>query len=112
MYDMQFVATSSAGWAQAIAVVNALNDRPLGLDGIAIELEIQSCGNRRELSASTADGTIERPRPDVIQWRFSPDQMRNLRVGATYQVGCLAITPGGATQLFIGTLALIDGEVS
>lgn len=113
MYQVQFTATTSAGWAAAIAFTNDRTDMPMSeLVDAAIELEVQSRYDRRELSASTADGTIQRPQAHIIQWRFTSEQMRNLRAGTTYEVGCLAITPGGKSQLFTGTLALIDGDVS
>lgn len=112
MYQMQFVATTSAGWSQAIAAINSLTDGPLDLSGTVIELEVQSKCGRRELFASTANGTIQRPQPDVFQWVFPPDRLRSMRKAMTYDVGCRAIATGGVTQLFVGTLALIDGEVS
>jgi len=111
MYDIQFVATSSAGWSQAISITDANTDRPMDLTGLRVDLEVAGHFSDRELIASTATGTIEMPRPDVIQWRFTPDQMRQLRRDTTYRVGCILTTPSGPTQLFIGTLALIDGDV-
>lgn len=111
MYQVEFIATRSAGWAQAIALIDGNNDQPFDASVIKIEMEVRSLCGGRELFISTEDGTIERPRADVIQWRFTPDQFRRLTSNETYRVGAVMTAPSGTTQLFVGTLALSDGEI-
>ena len=113
MYQVQFVATTSADWAQAVELIDASTNLPLS-DGDEAEFELQvddRCGARM-LTASTDDGTITMPEENVIQWRFTPEQHAGLCAGSTYSVGLVMTTVTGTIQLLTGTLAYIDGVVS
>jgi len=112
MYEVQFVATSSAGWAKAIQLIDATTNEPMeDIEDATFELDVRdSCGTQI-LTRSTADDTIERPSVDTIQWIFTPAEMAGKCRDRTYRVGMTMTTEGGTIQLFIGTLTLLDGEV-
>lgn len=112
MYEIQFVATSSAGWAEAIQLINDETNLPFVIEpGDTIELEVRGRGGG-VLEASTANGKIEHPEPSIIQWRFTPAEITAFCKDRTYRVGCVLTNSAGPTQLFIGTLSLLDGEVT
>ena len=112
MYQVQFQATSSADWAESVELID--NDTNLALD-VPVEAEFNlSIGDRcwsGDFTASTDDGQITRPANNVIQWRFTPDNLNRFWPRGTYQVGLTMTTDGGTTQLLVGTLTIIDGIV-
>lgn len=113
MYQVQFFATSSAYWAQAIELIDADTNQPLeDIDSASFALEVDDECGARLLSASTEDGTLTRPFPYVVQWNFTPEQHSSLCPGSTYRVGLTMTTATGTIQLLIGTLAYLDGIVS
>lgn len=109
MYEMQLFATDDADWAVRIELTD--DDTGLALDttDIQFDLNVEDCGSS-VLSASTTDATIEVPETGTFQWRFTAAQMASLCPGRTYKVGCTMTTAGGTTQLFIGSLAILDGN--
>lgn len=109
MFDVQFYATDDADWAASIDLVDDDTDEPLDLTGITFALGVSECGTVI-LSATTDAGTIETPDDGVIQWRFDAEDLGSLCVGTTYRVGCTMETADGVTQLFVGSLAFIDGS--
>lgn len=113
MYDIQFVATSSAGWAESVELIDAETNLPLvvGDETTTFELDVRDSSGCQVLTRTTAGGTIERPTNNVVQWRFTPSDIAGRCRDRTYRVGLVMTTEGGATQIFIGTLALLDGEV-
>lgn len=109
MYQTQFYATDDADWAESVELIDSQTSLPLADAATAeFELRVSDCGSA-VLSASTAAGTIEKPKPHVVQWRFTAAQMASLRPRHTYQVGLTMTTNTGKTQLLVGTLAIIDG---
>ena len=113
MYEVQFLATSSADWAQAIELIDADTNLPLAdIDDATFELSVDrqnGCGS--VLTASTAAGTITQPQANVVQWVFLASQMTGLCDGSTYRVGLTMTTAGGTVQILIGTLTFVDGIV-
>lgn len=113
MYQIQFTATSSAGWSEAIEMIDANTNQFLEIaDTDTFEIDVRDACGGQMLEASTANGKIELPSPGVIQWRFSRDEVGGLCPGTTYKVGGVVTTLAGPTQLFIGTLAYLNGEVA
>lgn len=109
MYQINFAATDDADWAQAFELIDATTNQALDeAEDATFELQVADRGTAM-LTASSADSTIQKPETNVIQWRFTAAQMAALCIGKTYSVGCTMTTIGGTTQLFIGTLAIIDG---
>lgn len=108
MYEMQLFATDDADWAVRIELTD--DDTGLSLDttGIVFEVAISNCGSDY-LTATTADDTIEVPEAGMIQWRFTKEQMGALDVQKTYNVGCRMTNAGGTTQLFVASLAILNG---
>lgn len=111
MYEIQFAATTSADWAVAIEIIDADTNQPMDLSGATFELEVGSSCDGHYLSASTADSTIISPQTGVVQWTFPATTMDGLSYGRTHRVGLTMTTDGGTTQVFVGTLSLIDGVV-
>lgn len=112
MYEIQFSATNSADWSQAVQLIDDQTGLPFDGASIEFSLEVDDRGGAPVLRGSTTDGVIERPEPSIIQWSFPVSQMRALCAGNTYRVGCTATDEGGTIQLFVGTLSLINGVVS
>lgn len=108
MYDIQFVATDDADWGVRCPLINDTTNQPLDTTDLSFELEVSYCGCSY-LTASTADNTIEVPELGTIQWLFTKEQMSGLDPRNTYRVGCRVTNDGGTTQLFVGSLAVLDG---
>lgn len=113
MYEVQFFATSSADWGQAIELIDADTNQPMtGIDDATFKLAVDGPGRTSYLTASTAEGTITRPSPHIVQWLFDADELGSLCAGTTYWVGLTMTTDGGTTQLLRGTLIFLDGVVT
>ena len=113
MYEVQFVATSSADWAQAVELIDTTTNLPLDVpDEAVFELTIGdrccSCGG---FDASSDDGEITMPTPSTIQWNFTRTDLNRYWPRNTYPVGLTMTTNGGTVQLLVGTLSIIDGVV-
>lgn len=111
MYSVQFQATSSADWVEAIELIDANTNLPLAVPAEAVfDLSI---GDRcwGPFDASSADGAITRPAENIIQWRFERSDLCRFWSRGTYSVGLTMTTSGGTTQVLIGTLTIIDGVV-
>lgn len=112
MYDLQFFATDDSDWAQAVELIDDTTNLPLSDVADALfELGITDCG-RTLLSATTADSSITKPSPGVIQWIFTKAQLGSLCVGTTYKIGCRMTNDSGSIMVFSGTLAFVDGGMS
>lgn len=111
MYEVQFLATTSADWSEAIELIDANTNQPLTIpDDAEFELTIGGqCWSG--LSGSSDDGRITRPKPNVIQWKFTTDDFRRYWPGRTHSVGITMTTSEGTIQILIGTLSIIDGVV-
>jgi hypothetical protein len=107
-YELQFYATDDADWPVRVDLID--DDTGLALDttDITFAIAVSNCGSNY-LTATTADDTIEVPETGTIQWRFTKAQMASLDVRKTYQVGCTMTNAAGTTQLFVGTLAVLNG---
>ena len=108
MYEMQLFATDDADWAVRVELTDDDTGLPLDTTDIVFELAVSSCGTDY-LTATTEDDTIEVPETGTIQWRFTLEQMGALDVRQTYNVGCRMTNGGGTTQLFVATLAILNG---
>ena len=108
MYELQFQATDDADWAVALALIDDDTNRALDTTNLSFDLDVKHRGHVR-LSLSSSDGSITIPEPGTIQWIVPAATMRGLSIETTYDVGCRMNSPGGVSQLFIGTLAFIDG---
>lgn len=111
MYQAQFVATTSADWAEAVELID--DNTSLALD-VPIEAEFKlSIGDRcwGPFNASTEDGKVVRAASNILTWRFTPDDLSRFWRSGTYSVGLTMTTEGGTQQLLVGTLSIIDGIV-
>ena len=111
-YELRFTAYDDADWAQAVEIIDADTNGDLAEAADAtFDLEVTDCGST-VLSATTADGTLDKPATNVIAWRFTESQLGALCPGTTYKVGCRMTTDDGSLMLFTGTLAFIDGGMA
>ena len=110
MYAIKgFTATDDADWSETVELIDGETNGPLDASDLAFELQVKD-GGQVVLSATTADNSITRPSSSEIAWRFPRERMRGLCPGTTYKVGCVYIDlSGNVEQLFVGSLALIDG---
>lgn len=113
MYEVQFTATSSADWAQAIELIDGDTNLPItGIEDATFKLAVDGPGGTPYLTASSAEGTITRPSTHIVQWVFDTDDLGSLCAGSTYSVGLTMTTDGGTIQILRGTLAFLDGVVT
>lgn len=111
MYQMQFVASDDADWAQAIELFDSTTGQPLEeATDAEFDLEVSDCGTA-VLTASSDAATIQKPEDNIVQWWFTRAQMQGLCAGKTYKVGLNMTTTAGTTALIIGSLVLLDGGV-
>lgn len=109
MYELRFFATDDADWSEAIDLIDADTNGALAdATTASFSLEVKDCDNA-VLTASTDAGTITKPADNTIAWTFTKTQMSGLCTGQTYKVGCTMTTAEGTIQLFIGSLAVVDG---
>lgn len=112
MYQVQFVATSSADWAEAVELIDTDTNLALDVpDEAAFELAIGDRCWTGTFRASSEDGEITRPADNIIQWRFTREELARFWPLGAYPVGLTMTTDGGTTQLLVGTLTIIDGIV-
>lgn len=102
-----FTAISGEDWAETVSVTDDETHGPLtDIDTALIELQVQDSCKSVVLSASTADGSIERPESGHFTWRFPEATMSGLPSGATYNVACRMTVDGAVTMLFLTTLVI------
>ena len=112
MYQVQFTATNSADWAQAIELIDATTNQPLALpDDAEFELTVRDRWDYAVLSAKTEDDSLELLPGGVLRWRFPFSRFSRFAPRTTFPVGLTMTTAQGTVQIFIGTLSFIDGYV-
>lgn len=112
MYEVKFLATSSADWSEAIEFTNAVTNQPFDFTGMTFEMDVRDRGDHQALTRTTAEGTITVPQRGIVQWTVPASQMAGM-CQSTYRVGLVMTDPdGNKTQLFIGSLVILDGDVS
>lgn len=124
MYHLKFDETSNAqAWIDSFQVLGedgAVSD--ILADGWTVTVKIAALPPQSRnswdygalntsaiLTASSADGTVVIGDTDAMQWTFTADQMGQLGPGP-YLIGGLATKASfPTTQLFLGTLPVIQG---
>lgn len=93
-------------------MIDCETNQPIDLTGTQIVFAI-SCKDYCQplLVATTENGKILFPDSFTYQVTFSLAEMRRLCAG-TYDVGVTATRGGFTTQIIIGTLPVLDGDVS
>ena len=110
--DFKDTATDDADWAVTINLINdETNSEWFEAASMAFHLGVKD-GNSFVLSATTDDGSITRPEDHQIAWRFTSSQMAALCSPKTFTVGCVYEKDGEVTQLFLGTLTVLDGGIA
>jgi len=113
VYEIRFHATIGADWSEAIEVIDANTNERLNISSFNFVLGVQDECNRQVLKVSTEAGTINTPETGVFTWLIPASEISGLEENKTYRVGCRFTDDNlNNIQLFIGSLAVIDGEVS
>jgi hypothetical protein len=102
--------SNQADWIESLEITDADTGDVIDLsDATEIIIEIKTQGRDNVLqSASLTDETVEHVETGVIQWSFTDTQMQTLCSG-TYDVKIRITKDDIVTQLFIGTLPVLDG---
>ena len=112
MYEVQFIASSSADWMEAVELIDSTTNQALVVpDDAVFNLAIGDRCWSGDFKASSDDGKITRPLPNVIAWSFTPADMSRFWPRNSYKVGLTMVTGGLTIQILVGTLAVIDGVV-
>lgn len=115
MYEIRALATDDADWALRVDLVDDTTGAVLDTTGASFSMAISETNASGRagyvlFSGTNADGTIEVPQTGTIQWRIAPEDLGSLETGNTYSFGVTMTNAGGTTQLFLGTLAYVDGS--
>jgi hypothetical protein len=112
MYDGSLPpATNRAGYTQDFQLFDDAEDQGIDLAGAVITLDIRKPGcAAAELSATTANGRIVITDADEGHFALvlAASDMRSLAPMA-YACGMTIAQNGDTTQIFIGTLPVLDG---
>lgn len=93
-------------------LVDSETNQPVDLTGTQIVFEIREQGcHRPRLTATTENGKILFADAFTYQVTFSRDEMKTL-CAETYDVGLTATRGDFTSQIIIGTLPVLDGDVS
>jgi len=112
MQTVNFTATDDADFAALIEVTDNTTNAAFDLTAYEATFQVTDCGTA-VLTAKTEDATLDRVGTNGLQFRFTRSQMAALCPGNTYKCGCIIEDGDGfITQVFVGTLALIDGGLA
>lgn len=100
-------------WLATIAVIDDDGD-DVDVTGativVAVRSQMAKSGDTPDLTASTDNGDVTISTSEFT-FTFGVDDMRGLDPGI-YDVACTILLNSITTQLFIGTIAVLDGIVS
>jgi hypothetical protein len=103
--------SNKATWVETVEVRDDDNE-PLDITSATIVVAVRNKKSKRvELTAETGNGVTLPGDTGVFQFTFSVDQMGGL-CPETYDVGVTIEIDDVTTQLFIGTVAVLDGVVA
>lgn len=99
-------------WTGTIGATD-LDNLPVDITGASIDFEVRDRTTKvQSLAASVGHGiTITNGTDGIFEWSFTALQMGGL-CPMTYEVGITLTLNGGITQLFIGTVPVLDGIVT
>lgn len=112
MQTVDFTATDDADFAATILILDNSSGDPLDLTSYEVTFQVTDCGSA-VLTAKTSDATLERGDTGEVQFRFPKSSMTNLCAGKTYKCGCVIENGDGEiTQIFVGSVVLVDGGLA
>ena len=99
-------------WTETIQTLDE-NNAVVDITGATITFALRDKKTKVQvLSADTQDGiTISNPTQGIFYWSFTVDDVHSVCPG-TYDVGLVIEISGTSSQLFIGTVQVLDGVVS
>lgn len=103
--------SNRADWFGTIELVNDdTNEVITDLNGAEISIAIRQRGCWPVLTAKTGDDRISFIGDGIIQWHFTPSDLRCLCAG-TYEIGITVKRDDITDQELIATIGIIDGVV-
>ncbi len=92
---------------------NVVDDDGAGVDLTDAEIlvEVRNKNKSSVLTAEVASGITLDEASTGFSWTFTATQMRALCAG-TYDIGCVVTIDDTTTQLFVGSIQVVDGVVS
>lgn len=111
MYEITFLATDDANWIETFELFSDTDGTEYDASALDFTLKVKD-GASTVLSASTSDATITQPASNQVRWSFTPAQLSALCTGKDYPLGMTMTDGSTTTQIFVGTLRLIDGRAA
>lgn len=113
MLEINFPPVSNrADWKDNVQILNGDGDGSFDFTDAkaVVEVRRKKCGTT-VLSATTENGKVTFPAPDVVGWVFPRDEMLCVCAGP-YEIGATIFRDGETDLIFIGTVEVKDGVVS
>lgn len=111
MFQISFPPTSNrATWIFTGAVLDASDNSLLDLSGLTLVFEVVDQNGCQRLLATTGNGKLTVIDTGLFRWEFSKTEMEMLCAG-TYQTGMTMANADQTSQLSVGPLPIIDGNV-
>lgn len=105
--SVQLSWTNKADWTVQVQANDADTGDLIDLTDAEINVRIIDDRGCQKLNATVGDG-VSIIGTGIFEFSFDADQMRCLCPGS-YQIGCVASVNGATMQIFVGSLAIIDG---
>lgn len=96
-------------WTETFDVIDD-DGEGVDLSDADITVEVRSKGGNSVLTAEIDSGITLNETETGFSWTFTATQMRALCAG-TYEIGCIVSIDDTTTQLFVGTIQIVDGVV-
>lgn len=111
MYQILFPQTSNdATWIFTGQIKDASTGELLDLSDLSFVFSVEDQNNCSKLVASTANGKFTILSLGIFRWEFTRDEMRSLCPG-TYDTGLTMSNDTQTTQLSVGSLPIVDGNM-
>lgn len=111
MYQISFPPTSNrATWIFTGAITDASDNSLLDLSDLTIVFEVVDQFGCQKLLATTDNGKLTVIDTGLFRWEFSKTEMETLCAG-TYQTGMTMANDDQTSQLSVGPLPIVEGNV-
>jgi hypothetical protein len=111
MYLTNIEASNRADWIVQISATDADSGAAIDFSTATdITVAVKDESGCQKLVATLANGHVTLPTVGMIQFHFTPSEMKTLWP-ATYLIGGTYTVAGETDQLFVGTVNVYDGVV-